>query len=305
MVQKSAACRLLFAFANGCRCFPNAVAKTVGDSSGRGSSKGRLVGEDILHQKDVSSIQLRRPVDRGYVVDWDLEKEIWGHGFKKVLAQQTNADESQDRKQRSGLGIVVTEPYMNLNSMREKAMKMLLEDMRFSSVLMLYPATLSLYHMAAKGADNYVAKAALEAGAGVVIDAGFSFTHVVPLFDWHPIKSAIRRIDLGGKALTNLMKELVSFRSMNMMKETYLMDYIKDKLCFVSQNVEEDLKLAKTKKSPYRTEWFLPDGVTSTWGHIRDQSQPRDPRDPILVVNNERFMVPEALFNPSGKRLLT
>ena len=34
----------------------------------------------------------------------------------------------------------------------------------------------------------------------------------VPLFDWRVLPGAIRRIDLGGKALTNFMKELVSYR---------------------------------------------------------------------------------------------
>ena len=46
-----------------------------------------------------------------------------------------------------------------------------------------------------------------------MVDAGFSFTHAVPIFDWRVLTESIRRIDLGGKALTNMMKELVSYRS--------------------------------------------------------------------------------------------
>lgn len=44
------------------------------------------------------------------------------------------------------------------------------------------------------------------------MDAGFSFTHAVPVFDWRVLAAGVRRIDLGGKALTNYMKELVSYR---------------------------------------------------------------------------------------------
>lgn len=69
----------------------------------------------------------------------------------------------------------------------------------------------------------------------MVVDAGFSFTHIVPFFDGMPLLSATKRINIGGKALTNYLKELVSYRSLNMMDETYLMEYIKDQLCFVSQ----------------------------------------------------------------------
>ena len=49
-------------------------------------------------------------------------------------------------------------------------------------------------------------------GCGLVVDSGFSFTHTVPVFDWRALRQGIRRIDLGGKALTNFMKELVSYR---------------------------------------------------------------------------------------------
>ncbi len=41
---------------------------------------------------------------------------------------------------------------------------------------------------------------------------GFSFSHVVPFFDGQPLLSAVRRINAGGKALTNHLKELVSYR---------------------------------------------------------------------------------------------
>ena len=74
-----------------------------------------------------------------------------------------------------------------------------------------------------------------QAGAGVIVDAGFSFTHVVPFFDGQPLLAAAKRINIGGKALTNYLKEQVSYRSLNMMDETYLMEYIKDQTCFVSQ----------------------------------------------------------------------
>lgn len=45
-----------------------------------------------------------------------------------------------------------------------------------------------------------------------MVDAGFSFTHAVPVFDWRVVWEGVRRVDLGGKALTNYMKELVSYR---------------------------------------------------------------------------------------------
>lgn len=266
-----------------CRVFPNAVAKISG-------SNKKVVGQEILEITDVSSMNFKRPVDRGYVVNWELQKEVWSHGLKVLL---------KDMKSTGDVGgIVVSEPYMNLPSMHESLRNLLMEEMKFTSVLVMYPATMAMFYL---GLSTPPAEQslAMQAGAGIVIDIGFSYSHIVPIFDWRPIKGAIKRIDLGGKALTNYMKELVSYRSMNMMKETNLMEHIREELGFVSGDLDKDLKASKGKHSPFRIEWFLPDGVTSKWGHIRDPSQPRDPKDPILVVNNERFMVPELLFNPS------
>lgn len=52
-------------------------------------------------------------------------------------------------------------------------------------------------------------------------------------------------MDLGGKALTNYLKELVSYRSVNVMDESFIMDDVKEKLCFVSLDVQRDLKIAR------------------------------------------------------------
>jgi len=44
------------------------------------------------------------------------------------------------------------------------------------------------------------------------LDAGFSFTHAVPIFSNVVLDSGVRRQNLGGKVLTNYLKELVSYR---------------------------------------------------------------------------------------------
>ena len=161
------------------------------------------MGQDILDQKDVSSLLLRRPVDRGFTVNWDLQKEVWGHGFKALLK------EHEAIKGKIG-GIVVSEPYLNLPSMRQEMQRMLREDMKFSSVLALYPATMAMYYLTA-GPESGARRSlgtnralAMEAGAGIIIDIGFSYTHIVPFFDFHPIKGAIKRIDPGRQGADEL-----------------------------------------------------------------------------------------------------
>lgn len=51
------------------RVFPNASAKQKGERSS-------VVGEAMLGLRDVGGLSLRRPVDRGYVVAWELQRDI-------------------------------------------------------------------------------------------------------------------------------------------------------------------------------------------------------------------------------------
>ena len=53
------------------------------------------------------------------------------------------------------------------------------------------------------------------------------------------------RIDVGGKLLTNHLKELVSFRQWNMMDETYVMNEVKESCCYVSQQFGVDLETCR------------------------------------------------------------
>ena len=53
------------------------------------------------------------------------------------------------------------------------------------------------------------------------------------------------RIDVGGKLLTNQLKELVSFRQWNMMDETYVMNDVKESCCYVSTQFTRDLDICR------------------------------------------------------------
>ena len=52
----------------------------------------------------------------------------------------------------------------------------------------------------------------------------FLFAHATPFFDGRVLRKGVRRVNLGGKALTNYLKELVSYRQWNMMDEYVLME---------------------------------------------------------------------------------
>eukprot|EP00160_Parvularia_atlantis_P005150 Unigene14396_Nuclearia_a/m.43433 Unigene14396_Nuclearia_a/g.43433 ORF Unigene14396_Nuclearia_a/g.43433 Unigene14396_Nuclearia_a/m.43433 type:complete len:214 (-) Unigene14396_Nuclearia_a:43-684(-) len=101
-----------------------------------------------------------------------------------------------------------------------------------------------------------------------------------------------------------------------MMDETFLVNRVKEACCFVSRDVAVDLRLARRPgaANPIAQEYVLPDQATSKYGYVKtaaaavqatDQVRRAnacvllaDRRVQILVMNNERFTVPELLFRP-------
>ena len=146
---------------------------------------------------------------------------------------------------------------------------------------------------------------------------------MTPLFKGKPIHQAIRRLDIGGKFLTNYLKELVSIRHYNMLDETHLINEVKESICFVSEDFKRDLERTWKGASASRkkaldgereivVDYVLPDYNAHKQGFMR----PHDPSlsaklkkmgslagagevvEDSMTLGNERFTVPELLFSP-------
>jgi hypothetical protein len=68
----------------------------------------------------------------------------------------------------------------------------------------------------------------------------------------------------------------VSYRSMNLKDEAYLVEVVKDQVCYVASDVPAEMaKCFPKQKSTISLEVLLPDGVENVRGIVQD---PRDPR---------------------------
>ncbi|KAF8887162.1 actin-related protein Arp6 [Infundibulicybe gibba] len=258
------------------RIIPNAVVRSKGD-------KMTYFGHELDRCKDYSSLHYRLPMEKGYLVDWDAQKAVWDGLFSEEVLDINTTESS----------LLITEPYFNLPNIQEIYDQFVFEEYEFQAYHRCTPASVIAY-------GGLFARANTTPECMVVIDSGFSFTHVVPLMDGKVFWPAVKRLDVGGKLLTNHLKELVSFRQWNMMDETYIMNHVKEACCFVSNNFRHDLETCRLdpNSNPVVQEYILPDLTNSRQGRIRHPNDLVTDADQILVMNNECFTVPEVIFRP-------
>ncbi|KWU42294.1 actin-domain-containing protein, partial [Rhodotorula sp. JG-1b] len=238
---------------------------------------------------DFGGLTFRVPFDHGILNNWDVQKTVWdrvygdkGKGLA-ITPQETN--------------LLLTEPVMNLPNVQEHYDQIVFEEYDFASYLRCPAPALVPYGLEARGFPN-----APPPECALVIDSGFSFTHIVPVLRGRVVSHAVKRIDVGGKLLTNYLKELVSFRHWYMMDQTSVMEHAKEKACYVSTQWDRDWELAThDSNNPIVRTYVLPDFVptsTNKLGYVRTATATEE-EEQLLHLCNERFSVPEVLFTPS------
>ena len=114
---------------------------------------------------------------------------------------------------------------------------------------------------------------------GVVIESGFGSTRVVSVYEGNMLPNATHRLDIGGCDLTHLLMDLTTARGYKGQIDEFLLPDVKEKLCYVTLNFDEEMKTA-VQSSTLDRSYELPDGQK-------------------ITIGNERFRCPEALFQPS------
>uniref|UniRef100_A0A6I8PDT1 Actin related protein 6 n=1 Tax=Ornithorhynchus anatinus TaxID=9258 RepID=A0A6I8PDT1_ORNAN len=193
--------------------------------------------------------------------------------------------------------IIITEPYFNFSSIQESMNEILFEEYQFQAVLRVNAGALSAHRYFRDNPSELCC---------IIVDSGYSFTHIVPYCRSKKKKEAIIRINVGGKLLTNHLKEIISYRQLHVMDETHVINQVKEDVCYVSQDFYKDMDIAKLKgeENTVMVDYVLPDFSTIKKGFCKPREEmvlsgKYKTGEQILRLANERFAVPEILFNPS------
>ncbi|XP_037075532.1 actin-related protein 6-like [Pollicipes pollicipes] len=255
---------------------PNAIMKA------KSERRRPFIGNQIDECRDASSLFYILAFQKGYLVNWDVQKTVWDYLVGKECL---NVNPSR-------LNVIVTEPFFNFRSVQEAVSEMFFEEYEVAGLLRTNAGDLCV------GAEQQRHPEQL---CCLLVDSGYSFTHVVPYIQGKKRREAIRRIDVGGKVLTNHLKEIISYRQLHVMDETYVVNQLKEDCCFVSQNWARDMRLAAlpAADNPILRHYVLPDFTSLRRGYMRPRDRPPDDAEQLVRLTNERFSVPELLFHPS------
>ncbi|EDW26984.1 GL16521 [Drosophila persimilis] len=265
------------------RVVPNCIMKA------KSERRRAFVGNQIEDCRDTSALFYILAFQRGYLLNWDTQKTVWDYIFSKE-----GIGCSLDNR-----NIVITEPQMNFPSVQEAMLEMLFEQYRVAGMYKTTAADLAAFNYVADSEE----RTTMQTLNCIIIDVGYSFTHIVPFVLGRRVLEGIRRIDMGGKALTNHLKELISYRQLNMMDESHVVNQIKEDVCFVAEDFKEAMRVhqCEKKRKEVAIDYVLPDFTTIKRGYVRIPGRPRMDEETMQTVPlcNERFTVPELLFNPS------
>lgn len=259
-------------------------AKVVPNCIMKAKSERRrpFIGSQIDECRDASGLFYILPFQKGFLINWDTQKTIWDYIFSKECCPVNFNDTP----------LILTEPLFNFASIQEAMTEIFFEEYECQTLLRINATDLAEY--------NY--RKAHKNQCTLVVDTGYSFTNIVPYIKGKKYWAGIRRIDVGGKVLTNHLKEILSYRQLNVMDETYVINQVKEDSCFVSQDFMKDMEIASKKgaENPIAKDYVLPDYTSIRRGYLRDIVKPdEDLEQQTLRLNNERFSIPELLFHPS------
>lgn len=175
-----------------------------------------FIGNDAQLQRGI--LKLQYPMEHGNVVDWNNLELVWQH----VLMNDLLKDKGFDINEHS---ILITDQPFSSRRQREQMCEIMFETFNVGAVNFGISSVLSLYSTGRT--------------TGVSVDIGDGVSTVACVYEGFALPGCIKRVNLAGRDITNLLKIEVMKNGylMNSSSEFEILRSMKERLCFVNESM--------------------------------------------------------------------
>lgn len=216
--------------------------------------KTLMVGDEVLPFR--SMLELSYPLKEGKINNPDDLTVL----LEYCVNNKLKIDDLSDKR------VIITEAPLNPIENKKILCEILFEKMEVGMLNIEPQAKLTLY---SAGIDT-----------GMVLDSGDGVTHCIPISKGMILRNNIERLNIAGRDITEYLIRLLQKKgyAFNSSADFETIREIKEKFCFVSNDIQADRELEKNT-TIFNTYHKLPDGQR-------------------IHISNEKYEAPEILFNP-------
>lgn len=310
----------------------NCIVKTKTSFGNKYCIGNQLEDPKIL--TSTTNAYIKRPKEFGNLTSWVTQSEIWDYCFYNPSEFNFDLNEhfvTQGSDELKTPHLILTESMFHLPELSKNTDEAIFEEYAFSS---LYKAPAALFVPFNKAEINN-SQILLDSNDKIIssnnknensslsynsfqllIDSGFDCTWVTPIINGSIYYAAATKCNFGGKFFTGYLKELISYKHLDLSQETLIVNKIKES-CLQMAPISLSKSLLVNNQQKIIKEYVLPSDepflgatsidreIDSNLGYfLKPGNKPAASRV-SLKLSDELFTVPESFFSPDTSRFDT
>jgi len=230
------------------------------------SGRNIYIGNDVVKMRGV--LKIKRPIERGAIMDWNDYYEILNYIFYSLLRIENL----------SNYPVLYTEPPFLQRETKEYIARVLYETHRVKSLIMVPTPVLALFSVGLT--------------TGLVIESGDGITWIVPIINGQIVDQSVQKLTLAGTDVNQHLKNLLMREGINIESSAVdeIIKEIKEKNCYFVLNPENPPKLNESFS------FAMPDGSSIEIPNYIFHEAPEVLFQPSLLGFNI-LNIPQALIN--------
>ncbi|GAG83692.1 unnamed protein product, partial [marine sediment metagenome] len=183
------------------------------------SARNIYIGNDVVKMRGV--LKIKRPIERGAIMDWNDYYEILNYIFYSLLRIENL----------SNYPVLYTEPPFLQRETKEYIARVLYETHRVKSLIMVPTPVLALFSVGLT--------------TGLVIESGDGITWITPIIGGQIVDQSVQKLTLAGTDVNQHLKNLLMREGINIESSAVdeIIKEIKEKNCYFVLDPENPPKL--------------------------------------------------------------